>query len=101
MINPNENRPGATSEAIPNSSIHSTADSLQGTAGLPIPHLSRSEVADAIPAYVLIVKTPTQRVTRRVYLSLHSAVKACERARTRGHAATLELARYAGDGDAL
>lgn len=61
--------------------------------------LSRAEVLDALPTYILIVKTPTDRVTRRVYLSLHSAVKATERAQARGHAATLELAQYVSRGE--
>lgn len=62
------------------------------------PTLTSEEIAVALPVYVLIVKTPTDRITRRVYLSLHSAVKATERAQARGHAASLELARYEGGG---
>ncbi|MGP5252660.1 hypothetical protein ACTXLT_09125 [Brachybacterium alimentarium] len=61
--------------------------------------LSRPEVLDALPTYILIVKTPTDRLIRRVYLSLHSAVKATERAQARGHAATLELAQYVTRGE--
>lgn len=57
------------------------------------PHLTATEIRESRPTYVLIVKTPSDRITRRVYLSLHAAVRATERAQARGHAASLELCR--------
>ncbi|MGP5640193.1 hypothetical protein ACTXPS_12175 [Brachybacterium tyrofermentans] len=90
-----ESGPGMSSEAAPKA----LATHPQST-GKPVAlRLERAEVLAALPAYILIVKTPTQRVTRRVYLSLHSAVKACERAQLRGHAASLELAEYTVRGE--
>ncbi|MGP5376394.1 hypothetical protein ACTXM8_10420 [Brachybacterium alimentarium] len=90
-----ESRP-SKAEAAPESVV---ATPPQDT-GEPVAlRLSRAEVLDALPTYILIVKTPTDRVTRRVYLSLHSAVKATERAQIRGHAATLELAQYVTRGE--
>lgn len=76
-----------------------TADAPESTGERVALRLSRAEVHTALPAYILIVKTPTDRIARRVYLSLHSAVKACERAQARGHAATLELAQYVTGGE--
>ncbi|MGP5639494.1 hypothetical protein ACTXPS_08630 [Brachybacterium tyrofermentans] len=61
--------------------------------------LDRTEVLDAIPAYVIILKSSEGQIRRRVFLSLHSAVKACERAQQRGHAATLELVQYVSRGE--
>lgn len=85
-----ENRPDPKGEAAPE--VRWTAHP-QDTGEHPAPHLSPAEIAAFRPTYVLLVKTPTDRVTRRVYLSLHAAVKATERAQARGHAASLELAR--------
>lgn len=68
-----------------------TSDSLHSIASHP--YLSAAEIQASRPSYVLIVKTPADRITRRVFLSLHGAVKACERAQARGNAAHLELCR--------
>ncbi|MBE9404497.1 hypothetical protein M4D54_09170 [Brachybacterium sp. p3-SID1565] len=48
---------------------------------------------DALPAYVLILKTGHGRISRRVYLTLDAAAKAAQRAEARGHAASLEFVR--------
>lgn len=58
-----------------------------------IPVLTAGEITASRPCYVLVVKTPSDRITRRVFLSLHAAVKATERSEARGHAAHLELLR--------
>lgn len=91
MIQPKRNRPGEAPGATSNSGP--AIDYPQGTGALPIPHLSASEIAASRPLYLLVVKTPTDRLTRRCYLSLHAAEKACRRARERGSAATLEMHR--------
>lgn len=96
-MTPNESRPGGG----PGAAQSVVATHPQDTEGRGATRPTTAQVQDAIPAYVLIVETPTMRVTRRVYLSLHSAVKACERARARGHAATLAMAHYTSGGDAL
>ncbi|SLM98460.1 hypothetical protein FM106_15885 [Brachybacterium faecium] len=44
-----------------------------------------------MPLFVVITKTPADRISRRCYLSLHAAEKATKRAQARGSAATLEL----------
>ena len=84
-----EGRP-SKAETAPESVV---ATQYQDTGTPPIPHLSASEIAASRPLYLLIVKTPTDRLTRRCYLSLHAAEKACRRARERGSAATLEMHR--------
>lgn len=84
-----ESRPSQP-EAAPEKRL---ATHSQDTGAPPIPHLSASEIAASRPLYLLIVKTPTDRLTRRCYLSLHAAEKACRRARERGSAATLEMHR--------
>lgn len=95
-----ENRPGGATGATSRSTMQSTtADAPEPTGDRVATRLDRAEVLDALPAYVLIVKTPTQRISRRVFLSLHSAVRACERAQQRGHAATLELVQYVSRGE--
>ena len=66
----------------------------QDTGSTPAPHLSADEIAAATTGYVLIVKTPTDRIVRRVFLSLHSAVKAAQRAQDRGHAASVHLVAF-------
>lgn len=66
----------------------STSDS---TGTPPVPRLSRADISDAVPLFVVIVKTPAERITRRCYLSLHAAEKAAKRARARGSAVSLEL----------
>jgi hypothetical protein len=63
------------------------------TAPVPVPRLTEAEICASRPLYVLITKTPSERITRRVYLSLHSATKAVQRAQARGNAASLELCR--------
>lgn len=55
------------------------------------PRLSANEIADAMPLFVVITKSQTERISRRCYLSLHAAEKAAKRARARGSAVTLEL----------
>lgn len=57
----------------------------------PRPHLTAAERATALPAYCLLVRTPSDRTTRRLFLSLHAAMRAAERAQKRGSAAHLEL----------
>ena len=47
----------------------------------------------ALHAHVVIVSSTDAKARRRVYLSLHSAERAVERAQARGHAATLHLCR--------
>ena len=54
----------------------------QDTWDTPRPHL---------PAYCLLVKAPTDRLTRRLFLSLPAAMRAAERAQRRGSAVHLEL----------
>lgn len=88
-MNARESRPGTTSTRAAHDRNSTGPDST----------LTTSDIASAMPVYVLIVRTPTDRIGRRVFLSLHGAVKACERAQARGHAASLELARYVGGGE--
>lgn len=84
-----KSRPGDGPEAA--ESVVTTHD--QDTGRTAAPHLSLDEIAASHPGYVLIVKTPSARITRRVFLSLHAAVKATERAEARGHATSLTLCR--------
>lgn len=84
-----ENRPSMT-ETAPEKRL-ATQD--QSTDLAPFPHLSAADIANSRPLYVLVVKTPTERLTRRTYLSLPAAEKACKRAQARGSAAMLELHR--------
>lgn len=65
----------------------------QDTGAPRIPHLTADDIAAARPLYLLVVKTQTDRVQRRTYLSLTAAEQAVKRAQARGHAATLELHR--------
>ncbi|GAB2535203.1 hypothetical protein [Brachybacterium huguangmaarense] len=62
-------------------------------AAAPIPHLSDAEIETSRPLYVLVSKNVHDRITRRVYLSLHAAVNASKRAEMRGQAVSLELCR--------
>lgn len=82
-----QNRPGGGSGAV--QSVVATQG--QNTGSLPVPHLTAEERATTIPAYCLLVKTPTDRTTRRLFLSLHAAMRAAERAQQRGSAVHLEL----------
>lgn len=83
------NRPTMASEAVSDSARTQSQDT-----GAPrIPHLTADEIANSRPLYILVVKTVAERVTRRTYLSLPAAEKACKRAQARGHAVTLELHR--------
>jgi hypothetical protein len=84
-----ESRPGGGSEAA--ESVVATQD--QDTRAPRIPRLSQVEIDGSRPMYVIVVKGGDERLRRRVFLSLHSAVRAVERARERGDAATLELCR--------
>lgn len=84
-----ENRP-SKAEAAPEKRL---ATHSQDTEAPRFPHLTAAQIAESRPLYLLIVKTPTDRLTRRTYLSLPAAEKACRRAQARGSAATLELHR--------
>lgn len=92
-INKKRNGPGATPEAVYADQMNSREAASHSIGTSRIPHLSASEIAASRPLYLLIVKTPSDRLTRRCYLSLHAAEKACRRARERGSAATLEMHR--------
>lgn len=76
--------------------LRGTSDSI-GAAPEPrlsadeIPHLTADERSAAIPAYVLLLKSPKDRITRRLFLSLPGAIRAAERAQQRGSATHLEL----------
>lgn len=85
-----ESRPRQAAEAAPKSVV---VTQHQDTEAARIPHLSASEREVSRPLYVLLLKSPSDRITRRVYLSLHAAVKACRRAEARGCAVSLELCR--------
>lgn len=87
------NGPGATPGAVSPSHILSREDGHQDTAPAPIPHLTAAQIAESRPLYLLIVKTPADRLMRRTYLSLPAAERAVRRAQARGSAATLELHR--------
>ncbi|OFT58148.1 hypothetical protein HMPREF3159_07945 [Brachybacterium sp. HMSC06H03] len=65
----------------------------ESTGPAPIPHLTAAQIAESRPLYLLIVKTPSDRLMRRTFLSLPAAEKAVRRAQERGSAATLELHR--------
>ena len=52
---------------------------------------NRTAVSAIEHAHAVVVETPGGRVNRRLYLSLHSAEKALDRARERGDAATMLL----------
>jgi hypothetical protein len=54
---------------------------------------SLPNAADIAPAYCVLAHTPYDRTYRRLFLSLHSAVQAVERARKRGLQAELLLCR--------
>lgn len=82
------NRPGLAPGAAPESDV---ASHPQATGETRPPHLTRTEVLDALPAYVLILKTGHGRISRRVYLTLAAADRAAQRHRAHGHAVTLEL----------
>ncbi len=82
-----QSRPGGGSGAA--QSVVATRD--QDTGGTPRPHLSADERASARPAYCLLVKSPTDRLSRRLFLSLPAAMRAAERAQQRGSSVHLEL----------
>ncbi|SNU00956.1 hypothetical protein SAMN06298212_10572 [Ruaniaceae bacterium KH17] len=58
---------------------------------LPMTAVKSTVHAPELPAYVVLVSTREGRYRRRVFLSLHSAVHAAERARERGQDADLVL----------
>lgn len=89
MNHANENGPGSDSGAV--QSVVATR--VQSTEQAPLPHLTAADIALSRPLYLLVVKTPSERVMRRTYLSLPAAEKAVRRAQARGSAATLELHR--------
>lgn len=90
MTRERESRPSMAAEAAPESVV-ATRD--QDTEVRPVPHLTAVEIAESRPLYLLVVKTPAERVMRRTYLSLPAAEKAVRRAQARGSAVTLELHR--------
>jgi hypothetical protein len=51
------------------------------------------DIERACVAYVVLVHTPTGKYRRRVFLSLHSATAAVQRAKTKDQAAQLVLCR--------
>lgn len=85
------NRPGDHPEAA----SKRLAARDQDTEPAPAPRLSHAEIETSLPLYVIVTKSPTDRINRRVYLSLHSAVKAVQRAEQRGNAAELTMMRCA------
>ncbi|GEM_PF-5769786 len=89
----NEIGPGATPGADRRADENAHHHHLDSTEPASVPHLSADEIQASRPTYCLLVKTPTERVTRRLFLSLHAAIKATERAQMRGHAVSLELVR--------
>lgn len=94
MTQHKENRSGGGTGATSRSTHHSaTADAPESTVTARIPHLTAADIALSRPLYLLVVKTPAERVMRRTYLSLPAAEKAVKRAQARGSAATLELHR--------
>ena len=82
-----QNRPGGGSGAA--QSVVATHD--QDTGAQPVPHLTAAEREAALTAYVLLLKSPTDRLSRRLFLSLPAAMRAAERAQQRGSAVHLEL----------
>ena len=93
MSQSKRNRPGGVTEAIPHHELNSSQEYPQDTGAPRFPHLTAAEREASRPLYLLIVKTPSERITRRCYLSLHAAEKACRRAQARGSAASLEMHR--------
>jgi hypothetical protein len=51
------------------------------------------DLESACDAYVVLVSTPTDKYRRRVFLSLHSATLAVQRAQAKGQPAQLVLCR--------
>lgn len=82
-----ESRP-SMAETAPESVV---ATQNQDTGAPRVPHLSADERINALPAYCLLVKSPGERITRRLFLSLPAAVRATERAQQRGSSVHLEL----------
>lgn len=83
MNSTRESRPSMAAETAPESVV-ATHD--QATEARANPH-------PVIPAYCLLVTTPADRETRRLFLSLHAAVRAAARAERRGGRATVQLCR--------
>lgn len=83
-----ESRPGGATRAA-SESVVATHD--QDTGAFPVPHLTAAEREAALTAYVLLLKSPTDRLSRRLFLSLPAAMRAAERAQQRGSAVHLEL----------
>lgn len=90
MTTTSESRLNLTAETAPKMRVTAQSQDIEAPR---IPHLSAVEIEASRPTYALLVKSPTGRISRRLYLSLHSAVKATERAQARGHAVSLELVR--------
>lgn len=87
MTTTRESRPDPKIEAAPEMRV---AAHPQDTETAPGAHL---------PGYCLLVTTPAERTTRRLFLSLHAATKAAERAERRGGAASLELCHIVPAGE--
>lgn len=83
-----QNRPGGGPGAAQSAVAAREDDSTVST---PRPHLTADERSAALPAYCLLVKSPSGRLTRRVFLSLPAAMRAAERAQQRGSSVHLEL----------
>lgn len=96
MISIQKSRPSLAAETAPEMRV--TAHP-QDTETLERPHLSPSEIAQALTGYALIVRTDMAgHPHRRLYLSWGAATAAAERAQRRGHAVHLESVRLVRDG---
>lgn len=84
MSRARESRPGGATRAASESVV---ATPLQGTDHAPAPR----PVDAILPAYCVLVTTPSDRTTRRLFLTLHGAMRAVERAQQRGSSARLDL----------
>lgn len=86
MTTPSESRPSTAAETALKMRLDAHPQDTVAPDAVP-----SSAAPCELPLWVLIVHTPSDRVTRRVFLSLHAAVRATERATTRGHSTLLEL----------
>ncbi len=84
MLDARENRPGGRSQAAQSISTATSADRI-----LPVRTLENPKAIAA--GYAVLLVRSDERVTRQVYLSLHSATKALERAHANGRAAQMVL----------
>lgn len=86
-----ETRTSAESGAGPSTTYMGARRNPDSTGAVTEPRLSAADIADAMPLFIVIARTPADRISRRCYLSLHAAEKAARRARDRGSAVSLEL----------